>query len=134
MIYAGKETEVLVQGATGSQGRFHINLMNEYAKAVGGAGVTAGMTPGKGGQDAEGAVSGFQSAFAVDQRAVQTEGGHIQQVHDFAQGHLMGDGCCAVAAILGQHRFDAVKFAAVFLAFQGIQVHMAGRLLWYRKS
>ena len=39
MIYADKNTGVLVQGATGSQGRFHINLMNEYAKAVGGRGV-----------------------------------------------------------------------------------------------
>ncbi|MDO5844813.1 MAG: succinate--CoA ligase subunit alpha [Methanocorpusculum sp.] len=51
MIYADKNTGVLVQGATGSQGRFHINLMNEYAKKVGGKGVIAGMTPGKGGQE-----------------------------------------------------------------------------------
>ena len=34
MIYADKNTGVLVQGATGSQGKFHINLMNEYAKEV----------------------------------------------------------------------------------------------------
>ena len=51
MIYADKNTGVLVQGATGSQGKFHINLMNEYAKEVGGKGVIAGVTPGKGGQD-----------------------------------------------------------------------------------
>lgn len=51
MIYAGKETGILVQGATGSQGRFHLNLMNEYARKVGGCGVVAGMTPGKGGQE-----------------------------------------------------------------------------------
>lgn len=51
MIYADKNTGVLVQGATGSQGRFHINLMNEYARTVGGKGVIAGMTPGKGGQE-----------------------------------------------------------------------------------
>ncbi len=50
MIYADKDTEILVQGATGSQGAFHINLMNQYAKEVGGRGVVAGMTPGKGGQ------------------------------------------------------------------------------------
>ena len=54
MIYADKDTEILVQGATGSQGAFHINLMNQYAKAVGGAGVVAGMTPGKGGQQVHG--------------------------------------------------------------------------------
>lgn len=51
MIYAGKDTGILVQGATGSQGKFHLNLMNEYARAVGGCGVVAGMTPGKGGQE-----------------------------------------------------------------------------------
>ncbi|MDR0980850.1 MAG: succinate--CoA ligase subunit alpha [Methanocalculaceae archaeon] len=54
MIYADKDTEILVQGATGSQGAFHINLMNQYAKEVGGAGVVAGMTPGKGGQQVHG--------------------------------------------------------------------------------
>ncbi|MDD3257100.1 MAG: succinate--CoA ligase subunit alpha [Methanocorpusculum sp.] len=51
MIYAGKNTGILVQGATGSQGKFHINLMNEYAKEIGSAGVVAGTTPGKGGQE-----------------------------------------------------------------------------------
>ncbi len=51
MIYAGKNTGILVQGATGSQGKFHINLMNEYAKKIGSAGVIAGTTPGKGGQE-----------------------------------------------------------------------------------
>lgn len=49
MIYADKHTEILVQGATGSQGKFHINLMNKYAKSVGSKGVVAGVTPGKGG-------------------------------------------------------------------------------------
>ena len=51
MIYAGKNTGILVQGATGSQGKFHINLMNAYARQVGGVGVVAGMTPGKAGQE-----------------------------------------------------------------------------------
>lgn len=54
MIYADKDTEILVQGATGSQGAFHINLMNTYAASVGGRGVVAGMTPGKGGQQVHG--------------------------------------------------------------------------------
>lgn len=54
MIYADKNTGVLVQGATGSQGAFHINLMNAYAKQVGGCGVVAGMTPGKRGQTVHG--------------------------------------------------------------------------------
>ncbi len=49
MIYADKTTGVIVQGATGRQGSFHIQLMNQYAKSVGGTGVVAGVTPGKGG-------------------------------------------------------------------------------------
>lgn len=54
MIYGDKKTKVLVQGATGNQGAFHINLMNEYAREVGGFGVVAGVTPGKGGQEVHG--------------------------------------------------------------------------------
>ena len=50
MIYGDKKTGILVQGATGKQGEFHIGLMNAYAQQVGGRGVVAGVTPGKGGQ------------------------------------------------------------------------------------
>ncbi|MBN2734839.1 MAG: succinate--CoA ligase subunit alpha [Methanomicrobiaceae archaeon] len=51
MIYGDKSTKVIVQGATGNQGAFHIDLMNRYAEEVGGFGVVAGVTPGKGGQE-----------------------------------------------------------------------------------
>ncbi|QSZ68104.1 succinate--CoA ligase subunit alpha [Methanofollis aquaemaris] len=51
MIYGDKDTRIIVQGATGKQGSFHINLMNEYARSVGGRGVVAGVTPGKGGRE-----------------------------------------------------------------------------------
>jgi succinyl-CoA synthetase alpha subunit len=54
MIYGDRNTSVIVQGATGKQGSFHIKLMNEYAQAVGGKGVVAGVTPGKGGQEVSG--------------------------------------------------------------------------------
>ncbi|WP_048150345.1 succinate--CoA ligase subunit alpha [Methanolacinia paynteri] len=54
MIYGDKNTGVIVQGATGRQGAFHIDLMNEYAESVGGKGVVAGVTPGKGGQEVHG--------------------------------------------------------------------------------
>lgn len=54
MIYCDKQTRILVQGATGNQGGFHIDLMNQYARSVGGAGVVAGVTPGKGGQEVHG--------------------------------------------------------------------------------
>ena len=50
MIYGDKKTGILVQGATGKQGEFHIGLMNAYARQVGGRGVVAGVTPGKAGQ------------------------------------------------------------------------------------
>jgi succinyl-CoA synthetase alpha subunit len=54
MIYGDKKTGILVQGATGKQGEFHIGLMNAYAREVGGRGVVAGVTPGKGGQQVHG--------------------------------------------------------------------------------
>jgi len=54
MIYGDKKTGILVQGATGRQGEFHIRLMNAYAQQVGGRGVVAGVTPGKGGQQVHG--------------------------------------------------------------------------------
>jgi succinyl-CoA synthetase alpha subunit len=44
-----KETRLLVQGLTGSEGRFHGLRNREY-----GTNVVAGVTPGKGGQDVEG--------------------------------------------------------------------------------
>jgi succinyl-CoA synthetase alpha subunit len=54
VIYGDKKTGILVQGATGKQGEFHIGLMNAYAQQVGGRGVVAGVTPGKGGQKVHG--------------------------------------------------------------------------------
>ena len=54
MIFGDKKTGVIVTGATGNQGAFHIALMNEYAKSVGGRGVVAGVTPGKAGQEVHG--------------------------------------------------------------------------------
>ncbi len=54
MIYGDHTTGIIVQGATGNQGAFHINLMNQYAQETGGRGVVAGVTPGKGGQTVHG--------------------------------------------------------------------------------
>lgn len=48
-IFADKNNKVLVQGATGHQGIFHIGAMKEF-----GTKVAAGVTPGKGGQEVEG--------------------------------------------------------------------------------
>ncbi len=56
-IFADKNNKVLVQGATGHQGVFHINAMKEF-----GTNVVAGVTPGKGGQEVHG-VPIFNNVF-----------------------------------------------------------------------
>ena len=56
-IFADKNNKVLVQGATGHQGVFHINAMKEF-----GTNVVAGVTPRKGGQEVHG-VPIFNNVF-----------------------------------------------------------------------
>ena len=48
-ILADKETRAIVQGITGSQGTFHTQLMLDY-----GTKIVAGVTPGRGGTEANG--------------------------------------------------------------------------------
>lgn len=48
-IWLSKESKVIVQGITGSAGRFHANACKEY-----GTKVVAGVTPGKSGQECDG--------------------------------------------------------------------------------
>lgn len=48
-ILVNKNTKVMVQGITGTQGSFHTKQMLEY-----GTQVVSGVTPGKGGQEVEG--------------------------------------------------------------------------------
>ncbi len=48
-ILVDEKTRVVVQGATGNQGRFHLSQMLAY-----GTRVAAGVSPGKGGQEVEG--------------------------------------------------------------------------------
>jgi succinyl-CoA synthetase alpha subunit len=49
MKLINKDTKVVVQGITGTQGRFHSERMKDY-----GTKVVAGVTPGRGGQEVEG--------------------------------------------------------------------------------
>ena len=49
MKLINKDTKVVVQGITGTQGRFHAARMKEY-----GTRVVAGVTPGRGGQEVDG--------------------------------------------------------------------------------
>ena len=55
-ILVGKQTKLLVQGITGSQGAFHAKSCIEY-----GTNVVAGVTPGKGGEKFEGKVGIFNT-------------------------------------------------------------------------
>ncbi len=48
-VVLNEQSKIVVQGATGSVGKFHIAQMNEY-----GAYVVAGCTPGKGGEEVHG--------------------------------------------------------------------------------
>jgi succinyl-CoA synthetase alpha subunit len=49
MKLINRDTKVVVQGITGTQGKFHAARMKEY-----GTKVVAGVTPGRGGQDVDG--------------------------------------------------------------------------------
>ena len=66
-IIVDNDTRLVVQGLTGSEGRFH-GLRN---KAYG-TNVVAGVTPGKGGQDVEGIPVFNTVADAVDEAGANT--------------------------------------------------------------
>ena len=53
-IWVQEDSKLLIQGITGSQGRFHGEKMVEY-----GTNLVGGVTPGKGGQSIELAGSEF---------------------------------------------------------------------------
>jgi succinyl-CoA synthetase alpha subunit len=66
-IIVDRETRLVVQGLTGSEGRFH-GLRNRSYGTI----VVAGVTPGKGGQDVEGIPVFDTVAEAVDRTGVNT--------------------------------------------------------------
>jgi len=63
-ILVDKNTRVIVQGITGSEGRFHTEKMIEY-----GTNVVGGVTPGKGGQE----VFGLPVFNTVDRAVSETK-------------------------------------------------------------
>jgi succinyl-CoA synthetase alpha subunit len=66
-IIVGNETRLVVQGLTGSEGRFHGLRNRGY-----GTQVVAGVTPGKGGQDVEGVPVYNTVSEAVEQQGANT--------------------------------------------------------------
>ena len=66
-IIVDKATRLVVQGLTGSEGRFHGLRNHNY-----GTNVVAGVTPGKGGQDVEGIPVFNTVADAVDDTGANT--------------------------------------------------------------
>ncbi len=66
-IVVDKDTRLVVQGLTGSEGRFHGLRNKNY-----GTNVVAGVTPGKGGQDVEGIPVFDTVADAVEETSANT--------------------------------------------------------------
>ena len=66
-IVVGKDTNLVVQGLTGSEGRFHGLRNRAY-----GTNVVAGVTPGKGGQDVDGIPVFDTVADAVSEAGANT--------------------------------------------------------------
>lgn len=67
-ILVNKDTRLLVQGVTGSEGLFHTQQMLAY-----GTNVVAGVTPGKGGEWVEGKVPVFDSV----KKAAEVTGANV---------------------------------------------------------
>jgi len=70
-IYINKDTKVLVQGITGSTALFHTKQMLEY-----GTKIVAGVTPGRGGETAEGVP-----VFNTVADAVEETGANVSVVY-----------------------------------------------------
>ncbi len=66
-VLVGRETRLLVQGITGREGAFHTAACREY-----GTEVVAGVTPGRGGQDASGVPIFDSVAEAVAETGANT--------------------------------------------------------------
>ena len=113
-IYVDTSTRLLVQGLTGSQGRFH-GLRNRAS----GTNLVAGVTPGKGGTDVEG-VPIFDSVA----QAVAATGANTSMV--FVPPAFAADGILEAAAEPGIELIVAIT--------EGIPAHDEARVFNYVKQ
>jgi len=108
-ILVDENTRVVVQGMTGKEGSFHTRQMLEYGTVV-----AAGVTPGKGGQKAEGVP-----VFHTVQEAVEKEGVNASCIFvppPFAADTIMEAAAAGLGVIVciteGIPALDMVKVAS----------------------
>jgi len=89
-IWVNKDTKLIVQGITGSQGLFHAKGCHDYGLMTGGAKVVGGVTPGKGGQT----VEGFP-VFNTVKEAVTATGANATMI--FVPPPFAADSICEAA-------------------------------------
>ena len=89
-IWVNKNTKLIVQGITGSQGLFHAKGCHDYGNKIGGAKVVGGVTPGKGGQS----VEGFP-VFNTVAEAVKATGANASMI--FVPPPFAADSICEAA-------------------------------------
>jgi succinyl-CoA synthetase alpha subunit len=70
-IFVNKDTKIIVQGITGSQGALHARACREYCDTK----IVGGVTPGKGGMDHEGVP-----VFNTVKEAAQTTGANCSMI------------------------------------------------------
>lgn len=89
-IWVDKNTKLIVQGITGTQGLFHAKGCDAYGAEVNGSRVVGGVTPGKGGLSAD----GFP-VFNTVEEAVKKTGANATMV--FVPPPFAADSICEAA-------------------------------------
>jgi len=89
-IWVDKNTKLIVQGITGSQGLYHAKGCNDYGVKFNGSKVVGGVTPGKGGQS----VEDFPVFNSVGE-AVKKTGANATMI--FVPPPFAADGICEAA-------------------------------------
>ncbi len=89
-IWVDKNTKLIVQGITGSQGLFHAKGCDDYGAKYKGSRVVGGVTPGKGGQMAE-----TFPVFNTVEEAVKKTGANASMI--FVPPPFAADSICEAA-------------------------------------